>query len=134
MSPTLGVGGIALHEGKILLVERGREPGLGLWALPGGHVEAGETMENAVVREMAEETGLVVECGPLRGWVQRIFDEYHMVIFDFDVSVVGSTEPAAGDDAAEVRWCGLGDLEGLPMVPGMVEFLVDHGVMEHILG
>ncbi len=134
MSPTLGVGGVALHDGKILMIERGHEPGLGLWALPGGRVEGGETMENAVVREMAEETGLVVECGSLRGWLERIGGGYHMVIFDFDVTVTGPTDPTPGDDAAKARWCGLHDLESLPLVPGMMQFLVDHGVMNQIVG
>jgi 8-oxo-dGTP diphosphatase len=90
--------------GRLLLILRGHEPGRGLWSVPGGRIEPGETDEQAVVREVREETGLTVTCGPLLGSVQRpggagaVFD-----IRDYLAFVTGG-EIAAGDDAADARW------------------------------
>ncbi|MEZ5279930.1 MAG: NUDIX hydrolase [Acidimicrobiales bacterium] len=131
-SPTLGVGGIAVHRGRVLLVQRGKDPGRGLWAFPGGKVEVGETMAEAVVRELAEETGLAVRCGPLRGWVERVGPGYHFVILDFDVEVVGTIEPVPGDDAADAGWFSAADLTNLPLVAGMFEFMAEHGVLDQL--
>src|ERR1700683_4891473 len=90
--------------GRLLLIRRGHEPGLGLWSVPGGRVETGETDEQAVVREVMEETGLEVGVGRLVGAVRRpapggaVFD-----IRDYAATVTGGTL-AAGDDADEARW------------------------------
>ena len=66
------VGAVVTDEqGRLLLIKRGHEPGAGLWSIPGGRIEPGETDAEALVREMFEETGLVVEVGPLIGRVQR---------------------------------------------------------------
>jgi 8-oxo-dGTP diphosphatase len=89
---------------RLLLIQRRNEPGAGLWSLPGGRIEAGETDQQAVVREVAEETGLVVTCGRLVGAVERparpgsVFE-----IRDYAALVTGGTL-AAGDDAADARW------------------------------
>lgn len=129
----LAVGGIAIDRGRVLLIERGKDPGRGLWAFPGGRVEPGERLTEAVVRELHEETGLTVECGPLRGWVERIGVGYHMVIFDFDVEVVGTTDPVPGDDASAARWCTVGDLDEVPLVAGMAEFMAEHGIIDQLV-
>src|SRR3979409_362313 len=94
------VGGIA-HDpaGRLLLIRRANEPGRGLWSLPGGRVEPGETDEEAVRRELLEETGLQVIPGPLVGMVLR--GPY--AIYDYECSVAGGTL-RAGDDAADARW------------------------------
>jgi 8-oxo-dGTP diphosphatase len=131
--PTLAVGGIAVVGGRLLVIQRGKAPGMGLWSLPGGRVDSGETMRQAVVREMAEETSLVVECGELRGWVERIDGQFHTVIFDFDVMCV--SEPgsaAAGDDAADLGWVTAHELSQLDLVPGMMAFLTDHNVISRL--
>jgi 8-oxo-dGTP diphosphatase len=99
------VGAVIKDEaGRLLLILRGHEPGLGLWSIPGGRIEPGESDPEAVVREVLEETGLVVTCGRFLGSVVRpglsgaIID-----IRDYEAVVTGG-ELAAGDDAADVRW------------------------------
>lgn len=113
------------------MIRRGREPGKGLWTFPGGRVEPGEKMMEAVERELLEETGLTGRCGPLIGWVERVSATHHFVIFDFAVEIEpgGIAEPTAGDDADEARWVSFADLTGLELVEGMLEFLVEHEVL-----
>jgi ADP-ribose pyrophosphatase YjhB (NUDIX family) len=113
------VGGLAYDQsGRLLLVQRANEPGRGLWSLPGGRVEQGEDDAAALVREMAEETGLVVQPGGLVGRVRR--GPYE--IADYRCRVVGGTL-IAGDDALAVRWCDATTLLELPLVPLLLETL-----------
>ena len=81
--PELCVGAVAVDHGLLLLVKRGTNPGKGLWSLPGGRVESGESVVAAVLRELKEETGLEGVCGSLVGWVERMGAEYHFVVMDF---------------------------------------------------
>lgn len=110
-------------NGQLLVVRRGRPPGAGLWSIPGGRVEPGETDAEAVVRELAEETGLAVAVGALIGTVVRpgpggVLYEIH----DYAATLVGGTLHA-GDDAAEARWVTPAELRALPTAPDMVETL-----------
>jgi 8-oxo-dGTP diphosphatase len=90
--------------GRLLLILRGHEPGKGLWSVPGGRIEPGETDQQAVMREVGEETGLEVTCGPLLGAVDRPrLDGAVIELRDYLVVVTGG-ELAAGDDAADIRW------------------------------
>jgi 8-oxo-dGTP diphosphatase len=99
--------------GRLLLVQRGHEPSEGLWSVPGGRVEPGETDQEAVVREVREETGLVVTSGPLVGSVERPgLAGSSYVIRDYRCTVTGGVL-AAGDDAAAVRWCSPAQVEAL---------------------
>lgn len=116
-------------KGLLLLVKRGHEPGAGLWSLPGGRIEPGETDAEALVREMREETGLKVEPGPLLGAVQRPAGDGDVLeIRDYAATVTGGTL-IPGDDAADARWVSAADLDSLAMTEGLVEALTTWGVL-----
>ncbi|MDZ7676432.1 MAG: NUDIX domain-containing protein [Acidimicrobiales bacterium] len=128
--PVLAVGSIVVHDDRLLLVRRGRGPAQGDWSVPGGHVEAGETLAEATVRELREETGLEGVCGPFVGIAER-FDDTHVVIIGHVVTLLDPDATAvAGDDAAEVAWVALHDVAEHRLVPGLAEFLHDHGIIE----
>ena len=111
------------------MIKRGHEPGAGLWSIPGGRIEAGETDAEALVREMLEETNLVVEVGRLLGRVQRPgLDEAVIDIRDYAATVIGGTL-RPGDDAADVRWVAARDLDSLDVTEGLIEALTDWGVL-----
>ena len=113
-APVVGVGGVVVRDGRALLVRRAKEPLYGRWVVPGGTVELGETLEEALVREMEEETGLLVE--PLE--VLTVFDRidrdggrvsYHYVIVDY-LCRWRSGEARASSDALEVAWASAEEL------------------------
>jgi ADP-ribose pyrophosphatase YjhB (NUDIX family) len=106
--PLVGVGAVVVKDGRVLLVQRGREPLKGHWSLPGGMLELGEALTAGVVREVREETGLTVEVVELVELLDRIHREgervrYHYVIADYLCRVVGG-ELIAASDAEAVRW------------------------------
>ncbi len=117
--------GAVIHDasGRLLLIQRGHPPGAGLWSLPGGRVEPGESDHAAIIREIGEETGLRIAPGAFLGSVVRpgldgtVFD-----IHDYECSVTGG-ELAAGDDAADVRWVTPTGLAALPVTPGLLDAL-----------
>jgi 8-oxo-dGTP diphosphatase len=107
-APLVGVGAVLVDQGRVLLVKRATEPLKGQWSLPGGLLELGEGLLDAVVREVAEETGLVVKPIELIELLDRIHHldgrvQYHYVIADYLCRVTGGTLQAASD-AAAVRW------------------------------
>jgi mutator protein MutT len=130
--PEVCVGAIALDNDQLLLIRRGRGPAGGRWSVPGGRVEWGETTAEAVVRELAEETGLEALCDEFLGWVERIGEGYHHLILDFRVTVISTDLPTAGDDAAEAMWVPLAQVASLPLVDGLAEFLHEHGILPTI--
>jgi len=128
-TPLVAVGAIAFDDaGRVLLVQRGKPPGLGLWTVPGGKVRLGEPLVKACAREVREETGLDVEVGELVEVVERVTrDEagavlFHYVIFDFFVRVRGGVL-AADDDVSDARWASADDLAALPLTDGLVPVL-----------
>jgi ADP-ribose pyrophosphatase YjhB (NUDIX family) len=125
------VGAIVIDQGeRILLVRRANPPAEGLWSIPGGRVEPGEPVESAVLRELREETGVTGLVVREVGTVHRDApsgDRY--VIRDYLVTVSGSPEPTAGDDAADAAWFALGELRRLETSPGLVDALIDWGVI-----
>ena len=129
MRPEVCVGAIAVDEGRLLLVRRGRGPAAGAWSVPGGRVEAGETLAEAVLRELSEEPGLEGVCDELVGWVERMGPEHHYVILDFAVTVLEPREPRAGDDAAEAEWVPLDEVAHRRLADGLAEFLHEHGIV-----
>ena len=92
------------ETGRLLLILRAHEPGKGLWSVPGGRIEPGETDQQAVVREVLEETGLQVACGALLGAVERPGLGGAVIDIRDYVAVVTGGALAAGDDAADARW------------------------------
>jgi 8-oxo-dGTP diphosphatase len=133
--PEVCVGAVVVDDDRLLLIRRGRGPAAGEWSLPGGRVERGEMLAEALVRELREETGLEVVCGNLLGWVERMGDEHHFVILDFVATLLGpdNTEPVAGDDAAEAAWVPLHEVADHRLVDGLAEFLHEHGVIATIV-
>jgi 8-oxo-dGTP diphosphatase len=134
--PELCVGAVVVHDGSLLLVRRGHGPAAGEWAVPGGRVERGETLAEAVVREVREETGLECVCGELLGWAELLDDDPHQphfVVLDFVATVLEHGTPAAGDDAAEVAWVVLHEVVERRLVDGLAEFLHEHGIIETIV-
>jgi 8-oxo-dGTP diphosphatase len=119
-SPLVGVGAVIVEDHRVLLVRRGQPPLLGEWSLPGGVLECGETLREAVVREALEETGLVVETGEMLGVYERVIrdDEgrvrYHYILLDFLCRAVGGDLKAASD-AADVRWSTPDQLSALKL-------------------
>ena len=101
----IGVGAIVENNGSILLVKRGKQPYMGEWAIPGGQVEWGESLHDAVKREIKEETGVDIEVGELAYHFEHISEavEHHYVVLDFFARYVGG-ELRAGDDADDVGW------------------------------
>lgn len=129
--PLVAVGAIALSDDRLLMIRRGHGPGAGEWSVPGGKVEPGELVAEAVVRELAEETGLRGVCGELVG-VAEIIGPEHYVILDHWVTVLEDGDPVAGDDAAEAAWVPVVDVCDLRLVDGLAEFLHEHGVIPTI--
>lgn len=107
--PQVAVGAIVFHTDRVLLVRRGKPPAEGLWSIPGGRVELGETLQEAAEREILEETGLIVRAGhPVytfdvveRDDQRRV--RFHYVIVDLTAELIGG-ELSPGDDAKEARW------------------------------
>lgn len=130
--PRVGVGAVAVHDGRILLIRRGRPPAQGAWSFPGGHVDFGEDLHSAVLREFREETGLDGVVDRFLGWVERTGTDpepYHYVILDFAVDVYDGSAPVPGDDAAEAAWFDLDEIGDLDLVDGLYEFLVETGII-----
>ena len=115
-SPIVGVGAVMFEGERVLLVKRAHEPLKGEWSFPGGRVELGETLEEAVGREVLEETGLRVEVGPVVEILDRVHRgpdgrvEHHFVVIDYLCRCCGG-ELACASDAADARWVSFGDLE-----------------------
>ena len=135
--PEVCVAGVAVHDGGLLLIRRGHGPAAGSWSVPGGRVEHGETLAEAVTREVREETGLECVCGGLLGWVELIdepgeTEDLHFVILDFEVTVLDDQAPVGGDDATEARWVPLDQVVELNLVDGLAEFLHEHGILDVI--
>jgi len=123
--PFLGVGALIFEDGKVLLVERAKEPLKGFWSIPGGIVETGEKLEEAIRREVREETGLEVETLEVFEIFERIMPdadgkpEYHYVLIDYLCRVTGGTLCAASD-CARAEWVSRRDLSKYRITEGTV--------------
>jgi mutator protein MutT len=125
--PIIGVGAVIIKDGKILLEKRKNEPGKGKWSIPGGLVELGESVEQTVIREVKEETGLEVEKPEHIDVVDNVIrDEngevkYHFVIIDYFVKLKGGTMKAMSD-AEELRWVTFDEVEKYDLTKTFREF------------
>jgi ADP-ribose pyrophosphatase len=127
----VAVGAVVFRDDAVLLVKRGKPPGEGLWAIPGGSVRLGESLKTAVERELLEETGVSVKAGRPVLTFETIQKDaagrvaYHYVIIDVEADYVAG-EPTAADDAADARWVTQEALQRLDVVPATRRFLHDH--------
>jgi len=120
--PCLAVGAIVFRDGRVLLVRRGQPPAEGEWAIPGGSVEVGETLQQAAQRELLEETGIVIQAGEpcfIFDVIQTDTDgrvRFHYLVIDL-LAVYVEGDPRAGGDAADARWVSAEELGGLTLSP-----------------
>ena len=126
--PKLGVSASIWRDGKVLLVQRAKPP-RGIWAFPGGHVEPGETLQDAAARELREETGMTARFQGLLGLydvIRRDADgllTVHYVIASY-IGIAGEGEPVAASDAADVAWADPDRLGGFPLAPNIADAIV----------
>lgn len=126
--PFLAVSAAILRDGKVLVVRRARKPALGVYTLPGGVVEAGETLEQAVVREVKEETALDIAPVTLAGHREVVIRdgegrvERHFVILCFAARWLGG-EPALNEELDEARWVDPAELAGLKTTDGLADIV-----------
>ncbi len=121
--PILGVGGLVFDGPRVLLVKRGQDPAKGAWSIPGGKLRFGESLREAVARELLEETGLVVRVESLVEVYERMPPpgggptDAHYVVLDYLCEAVGGSL-RAGDDAEQAGWFALEALEQMHLTPG----------------
>jgi ADP-ribose pyrophosphatase YjhB (NUDIX family) len=126
--PFLAVSAAILREGKVLVVRRARAPASGVFSLPGGVVEAGETLAEAVTREVAEETALTIEPVALAGYREVVARdgenkvERHFVILPFAARWIAG-EPKLNEELSEWRWVDPTEVASLPTTPGLAEIV-----------
>ncbi len=129
--PLVGTGALILQDGKLLLIRRGAQPGQGKWSIPGGLVELGENVQDAMIRETKEEVGLDVEAVKL----MDVFDsvtldnkgriQYHFVVVNFLVRIVGGSLKTASD-ILEVKWVSVEEVEKYDLTKSFRAFFEKH--------
>ena len=124
--PTLGVSGIVFNNQKqIVLIRRNQPPAKGLWSIPGGKLEAGESLVEACRREIKEETGLDTEAKNIVAVVERRIEGFHYVIIDYLCRLVDedNNQPVAQSDVSEARWVSPEDIGEYDLVEGLAEII-----------
>jgi 8-oxo-dGTP diphosphatase len=126
-TPLIGVGAIIVENERVLLVKRGHPPLAGEWSIPGGVLEVGELLREAVLREAKEETGLTVEAGEILGVFERLIRaenriQYHYVLIDFLCRRIEG-EATPGSDADQVRWFAREEISGLNLARETLEVI-----------
>jgi 8-oxo-dGTP diphosphatase len=128
LHPRAAVGAVVFKDDRVLLVRRGRPPAQGQWAIPGGNIKLGETLQQAAEREILEETGIIIKAGrPIYTFDAILHDaegaiSFHYVIVDLEACYVsGALRP--GDDAQDVRWVAADEMEALTTSPRTIDLL-----------
>ncbi len=124
--PAIGVGGILFNDShEVLLIKRNKPPAHGLWSIPGGKLESGESLVEACRREFHEETGLRVEVRHVVAVVDRQLEGFHYVIIDFHVVLINPThcKPVAQNDVLEAKWIALDELGQYDLVVGLTDII-----------
>lgn len=135
VEPRVGVGAITFKDGKVLLVKRGIEPSRGLWAIPGGTLKLGETLQECAAREILEETGITInvgDCVYVFDFIERDDQrkiKFHYVIVDFAADYL-SGEAKGADDAEEARWFSPEDLEAVRVAVNTTHALKSLGFLK----
>lgn len=125
--PAIGVGGIVFNnQNQILMIKRDQPPAKGLWSIPGGKLEAGESMVAACKREIKEETGLDTEIKQIVAVVERRIENFHYVIIDFLALLLDqdAAAPLAQSDVAEAKWIDIERIADYPLVEGLAEIIM----------
>ena len=125
--PALGVGGIVFNKQKqILLIQRNQPPAIGMWSIPGGKLESGESLVEACRREINEETGLDTDVKHIVAVVERHVEGFHYVIIDFLALLADevNSQPVAKSDVSQSRWVGLEELDAYDLVEGLSEIIL----------
>jgi 8-oxo-dGTP diphosphatase len=134
--PVVGIGAVVIRDGKVLLIRRGVAPGRGLWAVPGGSLELGETLQQGAEREILEETGITIRARePIYAFdfFERDPDgriRFHFVIVDLAADYIRGDVKGA-DDALEARWLAPGDLDHLPVSKNTLKLLRAAGFIKN---
>lgn len=130
-SPQVGVGAIVFHQNRVLLIKRGQPPNKNQWAIPGGRIQLGETLQQAAEREILEETGIRIKAGePVFAFDLIQHDDehqcqWHYVVVDLSAEYLNG-DPVAGDDATEARWVSADELAELPVNETTQQLLQTH--------
>lgn len=130
--PSVAVGALVIHQGRVLLVKRGRPPAKDCWAIPGGRVRLGETMRAAAERELLEETGIKVRAREVACVLDAIVPDadgrirFHYAIIDFAADYI-SGQPTPGDDATDVCWLTPSQIDQFPVNKTTLSLLKEIG-------
>jgi 8-oxo-dGTP diphosphatase len=128
--PVVGVGAVVIKDGKVLLVERGVPPNKGVWAIPGGSLKLGETLQEGAEREILEETGITIKAGDpfyCFDFFERDHEgqiRFHYVVVDMKGDYIGG-DVRGGDDALDARWVSPEELNVLPVSKNTLKLLKD---------
>ena len=126
--PRVGVGAVILHDDQVLLVRRGQSPSFGKWSLPGGLVEVGESIREAVQREIAEECGIKIRVVDVAGVIDRVVRDdagrvrYHYVLVDY-LAYPESMDVVAGSDAGDAQWFEIERVAELDTTQGLLDMI-----------
>ncbi len=125
--PKIGVSGVIFNSsGCILLIKRNKAPAFGLWSIPGGQLEPGESLKEACKREVFEETALCIDVKEIIAVVERRVEGFHYVVIDFFATLIDDNckQPVAQSDVSEACWVAIENLAEYQLVAGLEEIIL----------